>query len=74
MAVPATACDNIAISGATVAQTNLMGRYTKVSGQLNDGKPVFRFGTNFLYYSARYKDWAVSEAVVQVISTGMISE
>ena len=40
MAVPTSACDRIAISGATVGQTNRMGTYTKVAGQLNDGKPV----------------------------------
>ena len=62
----AVPCDRIVITGATVAHTgqlNKMGTYTKVAGQLNDGKPVFQRGSQYLYHHASNNKWYIGPTV-----------
>jgi hypothetical protein len=53
---------NIQLSGATKGQSSRMGIYTKLT-QTNDGRPVYQFGTEYLYYHSGNGKWYVGKTV-----------
>ena len=53
---------DITLSGASIGQTSRMGTYILLS-QTNDGRPVYRYGDDYLYYHSANGKWYVGKTV-----------